>query len=424
MKRNKYILYVLLLGAGLFYSCTEDDGPSIDDYPLNYQIPEVPVTTDIPVGIFLYNPTSVLSDNVRWTRITEPYDQATGKIGPNVEPILGRYALTVNDAGAQNLQQLVDWCKDAKVNFIVSPLVKENPNVLYPKNINAADSAFTLMLSGQHPTFPIDLGDMKYTILMDLNNFCANLKLSSNDSLIEIVQPQKLSYTTSTGVKRDTIRTGEQRLYSWVKRVSDYFKDPTYLHINGRPVLMFSNPERLYTENSKKVYDNIRDTIKANTGKDVYIIARQAAWTPPARFHYFFMSGQVDAVTMENMCYVGGSYYERIYWLNQLINENFKYNREYIAQNYGIDFMPSVAASYNMYVNNGSVNIAMVNKNPDEFRKRCNVAKMNLGKIPMVFVESLNNWQYNSQLEPTIVKEGTNGYGTTYLDILREQFKR
>ena len=40
------------------------------------------------------------------------------------------------------------------------------------------------------------------------------------------------------------------------------------------------------------------------------------------------------------------------------------------------------------------------------------------------FVESLNNWQYDSQIEPTIVQEGTKGYGTIYLDIVREQFKR
>ena len=80
--------------------------------------------------------------------------------------------------------------------------------------------------------------------------------------------------------------------------------------------------------------------------------------------------------------------------------------------------MPSVSPSFNYYVVNGSYNSPIVEKDPDEFRKRCNVAKMNLGKTPLVFVESLNNWQYESQVEPA------KSYGTTYLDIIKEQFKR
>jgi hypothetical protein len=123
------------------------------------------------------------------------------------------------------------------------------------------------------------------------------------------------------------------------------------------------------------------------------------------------------------MCNIGAGNYERLYWFSQFINENFKYNREYIAANYGIDFMPSVSPSYNAYVNNGSYNSPIIEKNPDRFRERCNVAKMNLGKTPLVFVESLNNWQYETQIEPAVEDYG-NGYGNTYLEIIKEQFKR
>lgn len=421
MKINKLILSGLILGA-LFHSCTDDDGPSIDDYPLNYEIPEIAVTEDIPVGAYLFNPTNDLKNDVIWERITEKYDPTTGKIGPNVEPVLGRYTLGVSEDGARNMQQLMNWCKDARINFLVTPGVKENANALYPNNINSGDSAFVHLISGQNNLYPLDLGDMKYVILMDMNNFCSGL---NNNNLLENAALHKLTITDpETGEKRDTLLTRENRLYSWFRRVSHYFNDPTYLHLNGRPVLVLSNPDMLYTSDSKKVYDTIRKTIKTETGKDVYIIARQQEWTPPARFHYHFLSGGVDAVTIDNMCKLGGSYTDRSYWLNQFINENFKYNREYIAQHYNIDFMPSVSASHSMYVNNGSYTYPNVFKNPDEFRKRCNVAKMNLGKTPMVFVESLNNWKYDTQIEPSVVKEGTNGYGTTYLDIIREQFKR
>lgn len=421
MKINKLIICGLLLGIS-FYSCTEDDGPSIDDYPLNYEIPEISVANDIPVGAYLFNPTNDLSNDITWGRITEEYNQEAGKIGPNVEPVLGRYTLGASEDGARNLQQLIDWCKEARINFLVTTGVRENANTLYPNNINSGDSTFVRLMSGLHETYPLDMGDMKYAILMDMNNFCSGL---TNNNLLEDAPTHKLTITNpDTGEKRDTLLTRENRLYSWFKRASHYFEDPTYLHLNGRPVLILSNPDKLFSSDSKKVYDNIRDTIKAKTGKDVFIIARQPAWTPPARYHYHFLSGGVDAVTMDNMCNVGGSGYDRTYWLNQFINENFKYNREYISQKYNIDFMPSVSASYSMYVNNGSYNYPNVFKNPDEFRKRCNVAKMNLGRNPMVFVESLNNWKYNTQIEPSIVKSGTKGYGSIYMDIVKDQFKK
>ncbi|MDR2816827.1 MAG: glycoside hydrolase family 99-like domain-containing protein [Proteiniphilum sp.] len=416
----KYIIIALFL-SGLFASCTEESGPSIDDYPLNYQIEPIAVTQDIPVGIYLYNPATALANEAIWTRLTESHDEATGKVGPNVEPVLGKYTLGVNDEGAQNLQTLFNWCKDARIDFIVSTGLKENANALYPNNINTGDSAFIRLISGQHANYPVDMGDMKYAILMDINNFCSGL---SNNALLENAATQKYTYTDEDGIKRDTTLTREERLYNLFRRASDFFRDDTYFHLNGRPVLVLANPEKLFTAKSKEVYDGIRRTIREHTGKDVYLIARQTQWTPPARFHDHFLSGGVDAVTMDNMCNVGAGYYERLYWLNQFINENFKYNREYISAHYGIDFIPSVAASYNIYVNNGSYNSPIVSKNADEFRKRCNVAKMNLGKTPLVLVESLNNWQYDAQIEPSVVREGSSGYGTIYLDILKEQFKR
>jgi len=416
--KSKYIIIVLLF-SGLFAACTKDSGPSINDYPLNYQIEEIPVTSDIPVGIYLYSPNISTNDAI-WDRLTAPHDEAAGKVGPNVEPVLGRYALSINETGMQNLQTLVDWCKDAKIDFLVTPALRENANALYPNNLNSGDSSLIRMMSGQHPSYPIDLGNMKYAILMDLNNFCSGL---NNNALLENAPVQNYHYTVN-GEARDTTLTREERLYEFFKRASDYFSDPTYMQLNDRPVLVLSAPNMLYTSDSKRVYDNIRAVIKEHTGKDVYLIARQTQWTPPARFHYFYLTGGVDAVTMDNMCNIGAGYYERLYWLNQFINENFKYNREYIASNYGIDFMPSVSPSFNMYVNNGSYNSPIVPKDPDDFTKRCNVAKMNLGKIPLVFVESLNNWQYDSQVEPTVVQEGTNGYGTTYLDIIKKEFKR
>ena len=65
MKGLKYItgcsLTLLLLAA-----CNKEEGPSIDDYFLNYEIPEIPVTEDYQVGIF-YNKNGDLAQTVSRT---------------------------------------------------------------------------------------------------------------------------------------------------------------------------------------------------------------------------------------------------------------------------------------------------------------------------------------------------------------------
>lgn len=415
MKFEIKVSLPVILCLALLSSCKKDTGPSVEDHPLNYTIPQVAATSDIPVGAYLYNTTSAFNDIVHWTRINEPYDVNIGKLGPYLQPELGKYRLESSADGVYNMSKIVEWAKLAKIDFLITPAVKETTNSLYPGNMNSGDSLVVNQL-GERPSIhgSVNMGTMKYAIAVDINNFSSGL---SNNLLLEDAPKITISGQELTR---------EQRLYSYMKRISDYFKDATYYHTTGgRPVLIFTGADRLYTADSKRVYDNIRQTIKDNTGKDVYIIARQQQWTPSARFEYFFLNGLVDAVTMDNMCNVGGSMWDRTYLLNRLINENFKFNKNYLDEKFGIDFIPSVSPSFSFYTASGATpeyNYPIIYKKESDFRERCNVAKMNLGRNKMVLVESFNNWVYDSQIEPAVEDYG-NGYGTKYLDIVRDEFK-
>jgi hypothetical protein len=244
---------------------------------------------------------------------------------------------------------------------------------------------------------------------------------------LERVPPTTITWESEEGgavVQHDTVIPRLQQLYAYYERISDYFSDPGYYRFNGRPVVLIREPERLYAENSAAVYQGIREAVRQHCGEEIYLIAQQQAWTPPARFHYFFMLGKVDAVTMRNMCNVGGGNWERTYYLPQMTNENFKYNREYIWEHYGIDFVPSVAPSYNYYpLSATSYGEPQVPKDPEQFKKYCSVAKMNLGKQRMVIIDGFNNWETDSGIEPTEEGYG-NGYGTLYLELVKQQFKK
>jgi hypothetical protein len=414
MKTNiKYTLFTAVCLV-FFISCKKEDVPTIDEHPLNYTIQNIPVTSDIPVGAYLYNTASAFVDQNHWPRIIEPHDPENGKIGPYVKPVLGQYKFEDTKEGIESMSKIVEWAKQAKIDFLITPPIKENPNVLYPGNLNKNDSLLANQL-GEHinPLGSVNMGTLKYVIAVDIGNFSSGL---NNNLLLE-----NAPKITVSGVEL----TREQRLHNFLKRISDYFKDETYYRTNGRPIIILSNPQQLYTSESKKVYDNIRSAIKEHTGDDVYIIAKQPQWSPSARYTYFFLNGMVDAVSMDNMCNVGGGMWERTYMLSQLINENFKFNKDYMQQNFGIDFIPSASPSFNPYTNSGATvnyNNPVIYKDEATFRERCNVAKMNLGETPMVLIESFNDWVKDSQIEPAQEDYG-NGYGTKYLDIVREEFK-
>jgi hypothetical protein len=422
---NSLILLFLILTLS---SCKDTEGESsVDDFFLNYEIGEIAVTTDIPVGAFLHDPGGTLQDPDRWERLTEERIESSGHVGPYVRPVLGQYALNVDTAGAIALQQIIEWGNEARIDFFVLPLVHEERSRLYPATIASSDSAFINLFQMKNDTLPkIELKGMKFALMVDMYGFSTGL---NNNTLLEDVAPAVIHIpegedTDGNPIYRDSTVSRQDQLYAFYRQISDYFSDPNYYHINGRPLVIIRDPERLYAQNSEAVYNGIRETVRNHSGKEIYLIAQQQSWTPSARFHYFFLLGKVDAVTMRNMCNVGGGNWDRTYYLPQMTNENFKYNREYINANYGIDFVPSVAPSYNYYpLSATSYGEPQVPKDPEQFRKYCSVAKMNLGKTPMVIIDAFNNWETDSAIEPTEEGYGT-GYGNLYLKLVREQFKK
>lgn len=415
MKSLKYATLLLMLIS--LVACADTEGEtSIDDYFLNYEINEVPPVVDLQVGAFLY--TSALNNTDYWERITQERDEANGLLGPYVKPELGQYSLNTTYEGQASFQQIVDWGVDAGIDFFVLSTINENRNQHYPRNISTTDSLYMSMINNKIDTLPIDLKGIKYAVMINMESFCSDL---SNNNLLE---------TRPFTNHNNLLVSREELLYLYYERISDEFNNDNYYKTtDGKPVVVIRGPEKLYTDRSKEVYDSIRTRIRNHTmekfGKsyDVYLVAQQRSWTPPARWHYFHLSGGVDAITVRNLADVGGGWWERTYMLPQAMNENLKYNREYVKSTYNIDFIPPVSTSHNQSVITPTAyNYPQVEKTSDSFAKFCNVAKMNMGKNSIVLIDAFNNWSTNSAIEPTVEGYG-NGYGKTYLNIVKQQFK-
>lgn len=440
MKYNKLLLMCMGVASLLVAtSCNDDDNPSIDDYPLNYEITEVKAHTDIPVGCMLVDPYGDLSNAARWERLTEESDKATGHLGPNVMPSLGQYRLLsanpeLRSEIAQNLGQIVEWAKKASIDYLITPAIRESGQYL-PHCIHAEDSVFIDLLSGRDQTQPWhNDGSMKFAIQVNIQDISAKMGCNSNTAPLEnrndityrIKQETEDAVEGEEPIEAEEIVvtiTQRERFLNYMRSIAKYFKEDTYYHYEGRPVLLFREPHQLHTLDIKQLYADIRSVIQGVCGENPYIIAIQENWKPIARYSYVVLDGGPDAVMPREMTNIGDAIYERLYKFGVFLNENFKLNRQYLERAYpGIEYIPSVSAAFNYYICDGRFNYPIIENSESGFRERCWVAKMNLPANPMVIIDAFNNWRYGNAIEPTDPNYG-NGWGDTYLDIVREEFK-
>ena len=113
----------------------------------------------------------------------------------------------------------------------------------------------------------------------------------------------------------------------------------------------------------------------------------------------------------------------------QMKDKNWKYNRETALPAFGdgsMELIPTVGPGWNKLIQDGRGaigNSPIVKRAPATYRTICNVAKMNAGRNRLIFIDSYNKYNFDSFIEPTVEGYG-NGYGKTYLQITREQFKK
>lgn len=256
----------------------------------------------------------------------------------------------------------------------------------------------------------INWGKLRLVPSMTMDNFVNGL---SNSKHIEDVD-----------VGKDGKSARLENLYHFFVSLADRFsRDSLAYRVDGKLMIVIYNPHRLYCTDSHQVYQNIRDSVYKYTNTELFLVARQQNWSPSARYHDFFLTGGVDAVYLDNM--YDQTDFSRKEMYPVMINENYKYNRNYIKEHYNIDFIPNISPSFVKWVGGSGTqfyNTPPVYKNEDNFRTMCNVAKLNAGDHRIIFIDSFNDWSYDRAIEPTDPNYG-NGYGMKYLQIVRQQFK-
>ena len=439
--------------------CTEENEGGIgDEHWLKFDIPEIPVTSDYIVGAFYLKSNdrmsggSVTAANRKacWARLTGTGDFANYEydVCPKETPIWGDYDMKTNDVQVEDinlLQEQMDTYASHGIDFLILPSVSldiNNSNELTTGDVELVkvlvgkigegkpdDGANDVELNPniKHVNFP-----MKYVCSVNVDNLTKAIKLTgvkadgkkatkngtqlSNTHMIEDNESEE--DWVQTLINGEEVTRVDLLNILFAKTAEEFFDDPNYMMVDGKPMVVIENSSRLFSKDSGLLYDGVRSYVKEQTGYDMYLVAKSGeAWCPPDRYEYFYLRGGVDALTSLNM-YNGLDYTDTYNFYPQAIYLNMQYTREYISNKYGIDFIPTGGIGFNRFVEIGDLKIPIVKKEPDVFRRMCNIMKAQSGNRRIVFLQAVNEYKYDSFLDPTEER------GDLLLNIVKEQFKK
>ncbi|MDD4922236.1 MAG: hypothetical protein PHS30_07140 [Bacteroidales bacterium] len=371
MNKLKILGLSMLVLPSIFVSCAKEDaGPIIADYPLNYEIPEIPVTKDYTVGAFYFNFTS-------WTGTVTSV------------PVVWPYTNTPTGIPAGVMQQHIDQAKNGGLDFFIFSV----RSLMYDANSCKSDTVLINSFTNASNT-----NDMKFAVSFTFDKGKYN-NISTTKSLES--QPAYLA-----------------NFYKDVTFLAKYFSKSNYMKVGGKYLLYIKNASFVYADNDSTIYANIRSQLSA-LGYEVFLVGGLPCWEPPARYlsRYYHC---FDALYHENMLVWPGGYsqWDRFMMFYQFCNENWKYSKNYFEAK-GVGYQPNISPAHNYKIANASSTNPNVLRGDEGkfFRTYCNIAKMNADTSRIILVDSWNNWAEDTQLEPNTIDT------TFYLDILKQQFK-
>jgi hypothetical protein len=226
---------------------------------------------------------------------------------------------------------------------------------------------------------------------------------------------------------------------------SNYFSHPSYLKVgSGRPVVFFYAAVNLTPVSAVQSMVSTLRQAMSTAGFDVYLIGDEYyALNPPdpSRIRNW------DAIFGYGV-YVGtGGYSDENGFLT--LHASMYQQYQAVAQQLGVDFVPSVTPGFNdravrrTCANNPALarrtsNSAAEGSLFNDFLQQLAIPYATNSQLKMIHITSFNEWHEDTEIEPAILTGPTTtdsspsgsqftqglvyqGYGTTYLDILRNQ---
>lgn len=356
----KIYKYITLLTIGLVsFACDQyEDNPTAEEHFMNQPIPDAPVEENYIVGASYRS--FVWNENVPETPAAGMYDSEMG------DPT----------AYAQHVQQ----AQNGGIDYFLFTLRSSVDMAQYD-----ADASF---IATNH---------------MAPNATSQNFAISYNFGAMGLSDGNRIE---SAGLVPTLLADFEMML--------PYFQQANYMQIDGKAVVRIENGHNLFSDDNAVLYQQLRSQM-SGLGVELYIIANQQDWTPPARYDFRFING-VDAVSHNTYANISQSWYDRYIQFHKMAELAWTYSRDFFEGN-GLEYAPTISPSINPQItNSGNSNYAF-EKNAEWFSDMCNVARLGTGSKKLILLDSFNDWNAGKQIE------AATSYGEEYLSILRAEFK-
>lgn len=341
MKQLKYI--VIALFGVVFFSCSEDDAPQIEDHFLSKDIPIEPVNDNYAVGAF--------------------YKSFNWNSGVVEVPVAGKYVSNLGDPIAY--EKHVKQAAAGGLDYFIFSFRSNNTTAE-----NAADIKFINTLQ----TAPNAL-EQKFALSYNFNS----MGLSDTKRI-------------------ETIGKAPVFLNDFMLMLP-YFKAPNYMKVDGKCVVYISGAHNLYSNNNAALYQQLRAQMTAQ-GIELFIIGNQQEWTPPLRYDFRFVNG-VDAVTHSTYNNIPVEQYDRNYFFAKYCNEAWGYSKTRLVD-FKLEYVPTISPSYSKRIVTPLDKNYVFPKNVAYFETMCNVARRASGVHKLVLVDSFNDWNIDTQLEASV----------------------
>ena len=360
---------VLIFYCSLLLSCRKNDGPSIEDNILNYEIPEVSVTQDYTVGAFYYS---------------------FGSFNANIKevPTAGTYSAPSGNISTAIMQKHIDTASAGGIDYFLFQVRSANRDANNYRNDSVLVRRFVEANAAN---------TMKFAIAYNFSSGSYGIN-------------------TTAPLENDAVKL--EQFYRDIERFAPYLQNANYMKVKGKTLLYIMNAHQLFSNNNVNIYTTIRTRLTA-LGFELYIVGMQDRWTPPARYTFRYKNC-VDAIYHQSFVSSINNW-DRFYLLPQAMDQNWKYSKKYFKDSLNVDYVPNISPAYNwLILATTSTNPNVLrNDNGSMFKKLCNVAKLNASEeTRLILIDSWNKWDEDTQLEPA------NSYGKLYLDITRQQFKK
>jgi hypothetical protein len=208
--------------------------------------------------------------------------------------------------------------------------------------------------------------------------------------------------------------------YSYI--AENYFSHPSYLRINGKPVIYFYEGKGVFAEDIQDLYqkiNEIRAYIKDKYGTDIYWISDHAHPLADPSMKVFNTNinwGDV-AILFDSITSYGGYSKEfaspedtYLSYLQQGFEKWYSF-----AKNNNMGFIPFAVVGYDpRYVSWGDKTAVPIERDPQKFYERLRLASSYMDNTRILWIHEFNNFFENTQIEPTVEE------GFVFLETLKD----